>query len=154
MSEKKTDTPERVYSTAELVAAIRICHSGEGGCDGCPMAPYDAVRCSGMETMVADRLEELAAQVKQLTEATEKAAKEKIRKLVGMAAEANTALERGLEGANQAQLAEMTVIQDELEAFGRCSSIRAEPAGRQDGSMRIAEVVVGGVTVYGGDADG
>ena len=69
-----------------------------------------------------------------------------------MAREGNTALERGLEGVNLAKLTEMTGIQSELEALGRGSVIRAEPAGRQDGSMRIQEVVVEGRVVFCTDA--
>lgn len=135
----KIERPE--LGPMELVWALTVC-SEETKCADCPF-------CTEIVSGCGSELKRQAAQmIGRLYDAGEKTVDGLTRKLVNMAREGNTALERGLEGVNQAKLAEMTGVQDELEAFGRDSVIRAEPAGRQDGSVRIVEVIVGGVTAF------
>lgn len=141
---------------AQLTKALRCCTKDPGDLDGCRSCTLekhwedaDGVKCyDRLVLQAAARLEELTEENRRLRDANEKTAEGLARRLADMAREGNTALERGLEGVNLAKLAEMTGIQSELEAFGRGSVIRAEPAGRQDGSMRIQEVVVEGRVVF------
>ena len=145
-----TATEMPALSGREIMAALRCCSSNAregGGCGACPMdGRAGRLECSEMICRMA------ADEIGRLLDANEKTADGLTRRLADMAREGNTALERGLEGVNLAKLAEMTGIQSELEAFGRGSVIRAEPAGRMDGSMRIREVVVEGRVVFHTDA--
>ena len=129
----------------ELVRGIGICCRGSkpDGCADCPLEGLDEKPECCYELM-----RQVGVMIARLYDANEKTADGLARRLADMAREGNTALERGLEGVNIAKLAEMTGIQSELEAFGRGSCIRTEPAGRQDGSMRILEVSVEGRTVF------
>ena len=137
---------EKSYNPQEIAESVRQC--GEMGCDTCQVTD-DRSECVKMQLKAAaDTIENLAEENRRLRDANEKTADGLARRLADMAREGNTALERGLEGVNIAKLAEMTGIQSELEAFGRVSVIRAEPAGRQDGSMWILEVSVEGRTVF------
>lgn len=75
MSEKRTDAPERVYSTAELVTALRLCAAdGLDGrsavrCDECVMTCADGKLCyDNLNRLAADRLEELERENRELRE--------------------------------------------------------------------------------------
>ena len=130
----------------ELARGLTGCVAG-GECEGCPLYGL-----TGTLECIDELRRQAAGMIGRLYDANEKTADGLARRLADMAREGNTALERGLEGVNLAKLAEMTGIQSELEALGRGSVIRAEPAGRQDGSMRIQEVVVEGRVVFCTDA--
>ena len=126
----------------ELARGLTGCVTG-GECEGCPLYGL-----TGTLECIDELRRQAAEMIARMYDANEKTADGLARRLADMAREGNTALERGLEGVNIAKLAEMTGIQSELEAFGRVSVIRAEPAGRQDGSMWILEVSVEGRTVF------
>ena len=156
MSEKKEAA--LVLTGDEIVKALRCCatdsNSG-GGCRNCPLDKRAGrLECSEMIClMAADRIGELQEELRKLRDAAEGICQTEITEMIRLAKECNTALERGLHGASDADFAKITEHQQVLSGLGRGSVVHAEPTGEH--GWRVEWIHVEGAAVFeaGGGAD-
>lgn len=143
-----------VLATEEIIKSLRCCATNTnegGGCRNCPMEP-DRRKVECDETvclMAADRLQELLAENGRLRDATENICQREQTQMASLAGKMNTALDRGLIGANEELFRQMLGSQELLTELGRESTIRTKPVGEK--GWRVLEIRVGDVTVFGGD---
>lgn len=149
MSENKVPL---VLTAEEIVKALRCCATDSkagGGCRNCPLdKKVGRLECSELiNLMAADRIGELLEENRKLRDATESICKLEQAELVRLAGEMNTALDRGLHGANRELFARMHEHQTVLMDLGRGSVIQADPVSEK--GWRCVRVEVEGTCVFG-----
>lgn len=149
MSENKVPL---VLTAEEIIKALRCCTTSGtagGGCRNCPLdKKAGRLECSELIClMAADRIGELLEELRKFRDATDGICQREQSEMVRLAAEMNTALNRGLHGANRELFARMQEHQTLLTELGRASVIQVDPVG--ESAWRCVHVEVEGTCVFG-----